>query len=106
MCHGDRVTHCWLTDEDADDAFDVGAMWWRHHERSEHDTDPRPMPHLAVITPAGLACLHCPATDPPHGYWTVTGSPPNVSVEPSLDIGRAGEPRHWHGFLTQGALTP
>jgi hypothetical protein len=83
----------------------VGAMTWWSHEREPHDAAPRPMPHLAVMTPAGLVCLDCPATDPPHGYWTRTGEPPSVTVTPSLNISE-GEPTAWHGFLAGGVLTP
>lgn len=89
--------------------FRVGAMVWRHHSRLERlDTDPRPMPHLAVMTPAGLVCLDCPATDlrDPSGefipgrYWLRMGEPPAVTVTPSLNVNH-GE---WHGFLTAGQL--
>lgn len=81
----------------------VGAMFWWNHGRDELDVQPRPMPHLAVMTPAGLACLDCPATDPPPRYWTRTGEPPNVTVTPSLLINPGGTPT-WHGFLTNGVL--
>lgn len=80
----------------------VGAMMWRAHERDEHDHDPRPMPHLGVMTPAGLVCLDCPETDPPYGYWTRVGEPPNVTVTPSLNVNN----EQWHGWLTNGELTP
>jgi len=80
----------------------VGAMCWRNHPASEHDTDPRPFPHLGVMTPAGLVCLDCPETDPPHRKWARTGEPPNVSVTPSLNVNK----EQWHGFLTDGMLVP
>lgn len=99
---------CFMVDEISDlwhdgGDLDIGAMTWRRHGLLKYDTTPRPMPHLAVMTPGGIACLDCPATDPPHGYWTRTGTPPNVTVTPSLDI--SSEPK-WHGFLTDGVLTP
>lgn len=85
----------------------VGAMVWRHHTRlHDLDTAPRPMPHLAVMTPAGLACLDCPATGgnkQPGRYWARTGEPPLVTVTPSLDVNPGGDP-HWHGFITGGVL--
>ncbi len=83
-------------------AFPVGAMRWRWHKPLDYDGDPRPMPHLAVRTPAGLFCIDCPATDEPHGHWTRTGDPPNVTVTPSINIG----PEIWHGHLTAGELAP
>lgn len=100
-------TQCFMVEDVGDLWFDggdldIGAMTWRGHGRQEYDTEPRPMPHLAVMTPAGMACLDCPATDPPHGYWQRTGTPPNVTVTPSLNISN----EEWHGFLTNGVLTP
>ena len=84
-------------------ALRVGAMWWRHHGRLERDHQPRPMPHLNVMTPAGIACLDCPASKPPYGYWSRSGEPPIVTVTPSLDI-KGSSP--WHGNLTAGVLSP
>lgn len=100
------MTQCFMVDGWSDlyddDGPRVGAMYWRKHQREEYDSDPRPMPHLAVMTPAGIACLDCPATDPPHGYWTRTGEPPMVTVTPSLNI----NDEEWHGLLTNGVLAP
>jgi hypothetical protein len=36
------------------------------------------------------------------GYWTITGEPPNITVTPSINVG----PEIWHGFITNGYLTP
>lgn len=80
----------------------VGAMCLWIHGRDEHDVQPRPMPHLGVMTPAGLFCTDCPASDPPHGYWTKTGEPPKVTLTPSINVNHD----EWHGFLTDGVLTP
>jgi hypothetical protein len=54
------------------------------------------------MTAAGLVCLDCPATDPPHGYWTRTGEPPLITVTPSLNV----NDEQWHGWLTNGVLMP
>ena len=86
----------------------VGAMFYRSHGRKGYDLQPKPMMHLAVMTPAGIACLDCPADKDPHGYWTRSGEPPNITVTPSLNInpdGDAPESKR-HGFLTAGVLTP
>lgn len=83
-------------------APNIGAMAWRRHEVEPYDPNPRPMPHLGVMTPAGLVCLDCPDTDPPHGHWTRTGEPPDVSVTPSLNVNND----EWHGWLTNGVLSP
>ncbi len=96
-----------IAGSDRPDNFNVGAMfWWSHGRHTELDTAPRPMPHLAVMTPAGLACLDCPATGgsrAPGRYWERTGEPPEVTAAPSLDIGE-GSPFHWHGWLQSGEL--
>lgn len=94
----DRVMDAW----DDGGAERVGAMMWRRHEHAEYDVDPRPFPHLGVMTAAGLVCLDCPETDPPHSYWTRTGEPPMVTVTPSLNVNN----EQWHGWLTNGELTP
>lgn len=93
----DRVMDCW--DESGQR---VGAMFWGNHQVDEHDTNPRPFPHLEVMTPAGLVCLDCPETDPPYGKWTRTGDPPLVTVAPSLNVNK----EQWHGWLQNGVLTP
>ena len=80
----------------------VGAMCWRTHVPDAHDADPRPMPHLAVMTPIGVFCIDCPETDPPYGKWQRSGEPPNVSVTPSININDG----QWHGYLTSGEFVP
>lgn len=82
-------------------AFPLGAIWWWSHEEGHAQMfgpDPRPMPHLAVQTPAGRFCIDCCSTD--KVYWARTGEPPNVTVTPSINIG----PEVWHGRLTDGRL--
>jgi hypothetical protein len=84
-------------------AWPVGAMWWWTHENGtaqELGPDPRPMPHLAVRTQQGRFCIDCASSD--GTYWTRAGVPPDVTVTPSINIG----PELWHGWLTDGALTP
>ena len=60
------------------------------------------------------------ASDPPHEMWTVTGTPPLITVTPSIDVLRfvkrgwldpaTGRPvfehegSYWHGFITNGEL--
>lgn len=38
--------------------------------------------------------------DGPH--WTVTGEPPAITVTPSINVG----PEIWHGWITDGVMTP
>lgn len=33
--------------------------------------------------------------------WTVTGTPPKITVTPSIDAGP-----YWHGWITDGVMTP
>lgn len=80
----------------------VGAMVWRYHQLWDYDLEPRPLPHLGVMTPAGLVCLDCPESEPPHEKWTRVGEPPLVTVTPSLNVNHDT----WHGWLTDGVLTP
>jgi hypothetical protein len=60
------------------------------------------------------------AADPPHQLWDVTGTAPNLTVTPSIDVMRdienparqsdPSQPAHirdgsyWHGFITNGEL--
>lgn len=52
------------------------------------------------------------ASSPPHEMWQVTGTPPLLTVSPSIDvecwIGRDGqtvrEGSYWHGWIRNGEL--
>jgi hypothetical protein len=54
------------------------------------------------------------ASDPPHEMWDVTGTPPLITVTPSIDIERwvvrdgqsVREGSYWHGWLRDGFLEP
>jgi hypothetical protein len=97
----ERIMDCWLEGG----GQRVGAMVWAWHEYEAYDTQHRPFPHLMVMTPAGLVCMDCPETDPPHSYWVRDGELPNVTVSPSLNVNE-GNPGAWHGWLIGGELTP
>lgn len=51
----------------------------------------------------------CPGEDKtPRGYydgWTVTGSPPLITVHPSVDFDDEGV-KHYHGFIQNGVIGP
>ena len=60
-------------------------------------------------------CTTDRASDPPHELWGVTGTPPLITVTPSIDILRfvvgpdgkhVRDGSYWHGFITNGELTP
>lgn len=62
---------------------------------------------LAIMLPDGSMWTNHEATNCPHGHpggshvcWTVTGTPPKVTVRASIDTGR------WHGFVTDGIAEP
>ena len=54
------------------------------------------------------------ASSPPHGMWDVSGVAPQLTVTPSIDVerwvmkggARVHEGSYWHGFITDGVLTP
>ena len=52
------------------------------------------------------------AASPPHGMWDVTGTPPLITVNPSVDVEywrtENGQPvrdgSYWHGWIRDGVL--
>ncbi len=84
----------------------VGAMHEWTHGRRANDTSPRPMPHLIVMTPAGIFCIDCPASEGlPGRYWQRSGEPPFLTLSPSILINP--NPKNapsWHGYLRNGEL--
>lgn len=49
------------------------------------------------------------SSDAPHEMWEVTGTPPLITVTPSIDVEfwtRDGvrDGSYWHGFITDGEL--
>jgi len=50
----------------------------------------------------------CPGEKTPRGYydgWTVSGTPPAITVHPSVDFDEAGV-KHYHGFVQNGIIGP
>lgn len=82
-----------------DGSLNVGAMVHREHSTEFfHGRDEQP--HLIVVTPAGMWCVDCPESDPPHGLWNKIGEPPNLTCTPSININQG----QWHGWLRDGEL--
>ena len=84
----------------------VGAIWNAHwmgdHYRGSDGLC------LVVKTPGGDWMIDGPSrsngkTGP---GWTRTGTPPNITVRPSIGMGQPGSPRYYHAFLTDGVLVP
>lgn len=54
------------------------------------------------------------ASEPPHEMWDVSGTPPLLTVTPSIDVEcwviRGGKTvrdgSYWHGHITNGVFTP
>ena len=89
--------------------YEVGAMWWGNFPH--YPQDPPEMAKetraLWVILPnnAGAFCLQMRSHSLVNGQgldgerWTVTGTPPNMTLTPSINVVGI-----WHGFLTNGEL--
>lgn len=54
------------------------------------------------------------ASSPPHEMWEVVGTPPLITVSPSIDVEcwrtvdgqTVRDGSYWHGFITNGEMTP
>lgn len=101
---------------DGDPAF--GADYWRNPEMwgvmwrtPDHDLPDRES--WCIILPNGAGSWNTTQpSDLPiatHGrgnragpLWDVTGTPPKLTVKPSIDAGEYG----WHGWITDGLMEP
>jgi hypothetical protein len=73
---------------------------WLADGMMEFQVEKHPTPDghfVCVMTPGGEWNIDGRSTG--GGYWTRTGTPPKLTVRPSILIGRA-----YHGFLTDGKL--
>jgi hypothetical protein len=65
--------------------------------RDQHKANRLP---LTVMLPdGGVWCVDARASTPGAGGWDVTGTPPNITVRPSILTDR------YHGWLTDGVLS-
>jgi hypothetical protein len=103
------------------------GMMWRY---PGGDADGRecwwivlPMTHPDLGTPGHPSVLVFltteRASDPPHEMWDVSGTPPLITVTPSIDVMRfirqtnpetgvvesVREGSYWHGWIKDGELT-
>lgn len=67
----------------------VGAMW-----RMSRDDEPG----WLIMLPDHQMWCTLDVDEDQHIRWTVTGEPPNLTVEPSID----GGPGRWHGRIVNG----
>jgi hypothetical protein len=96
-------------------------MMWRDPRYDEEGREcwwiVLPRTHLDLGTPGHPSILHWltteRASEPPHQMWDVTGTPPLITVTPSIDVERwiirdgqsVREGSYWHGFITDGQMT-
>ena len=80
---------------------DPGAMWrW-----PDLDADGREAWVVVLPNEAGIWWTTYYATGTEQ-MWEVTGEPPNITVSPSINAGDGPGKGNWHGFITDGVMTP
>lgn len=77
---------------------DPGAMWrWPDLDRDGREAWCIVLPNMAGLW---WTTYLADKTDPPK-MWEVSGTPPNITVHPSIDAGS-----RWHGWIKDGVMTP
>jgi hypothetical protein len=79
----------------------AGAMW----REPALDTDGRECWVIVLPNRAGSWWTTYGAQGS-HDGWSVTGSAPALTVNPSINAGDAPGPGNWHGWIRDGMLTP
>jgi len=102
------------------------GMMWRYPDGDEAGREcwwivlPETHPDIGTLGHPGRISWRTTdrASNPPHLMWEVTGTPPLITVTPSIDVMRfvkrvvngkevyVREGSYWHGFITNGVLTP
>lgn len=77
-----------------------GMMWHCPSAGRSHDIPGRG-PCWVIRLPNGGYVFHTNMESSDGGFWTVTGEPPNITVQPSINVG----PDIWHGHITDGKFT-
>lgn len=90
---GDMYFHPWCLEHSRDA---LSAYYFAHNADR---------PPLCVVLPTGMHFIIDGAffdrEKGYHGGWTVTGTPPAITVSPSINV--VG---HWHGWLEHGEMRP
>lgn len=81
--------------------YAAGDMFPCLNANGSHDVEGRG-PCWAVRLPGGGYLWHTNQRATGSGFWDVLGEPPNLTVHPSINVG----PEIWHGWITDGALSP
>lgn len=74
---------------------DAGAMFrWEPFDKNDREA-------WCIVLPNGAGLWWTTyEDDDSHQLWDVSGEPPNITVSPSINAGV------WHGFITDGVMTP
>lgn len=80
---------------------EAGDMFLCWNGGGSHDVEGRD-PCWVIRLPGEGRLFHTNMQASSGGYWTVTGEAPNLTVNPSINVG----PEIWHGWITDGALAP
>ena len=79
--------------------FHPGAMW----REPAFDKDGRDA--WVIVLPNGCGCWWT-TWESPQGMWQIEGSPPLITVNPSINAGDGAGPGNWHGWIKDGVMTP
>lgn len=80
---------------------DPGAMW------RVPDWDKEGREGWAIVLPNRAGLFFTTMREHGNGaMWDVTGTPPNITVSPSINAGDGPGPGNWHGHITDGVMTP
>lgn len=82
-------------------AYEAGDVFpcWNH--QGSHDVEGRG-PCWVVRLPGRGYIWHSNMESSDGTYWEVSGEPPLLTVSPSINVG----PEIWHGWITNGELSP
>lgn len=106
-----------IVDRQAVEEFKPGMMW-RVPEEDEGDREcwwivlPNTKPDSAGHAQEIAWLTTSRGSRPPHDMWDVTGTAPNITVNPSIDVEcwvyKDGEPvrdgSYWHGWIKDGII--
>lgn len=76
-----------------------GDMWPCLNAGESHTVDGRG-PCWVIRLPGQAYVWHTNMPSSDGGMWDVTGAPPNITVQPSINVG----PEIWHGWIRDGRL--
>jgi hypothetical protein len=77
-----------------------GAMW----RQPDYDRDGREAWVIVLPNRSGIWWTTYVAEQ--GGLWQVTGEPPKITVNPSINAGDGPGPGNWHGWIKDGVMTP